>query len=246
LHRPTHLRRHLCHHRRHPQHCCDRQLHSTKTCCHRHLHLHLAHRNRHRGWAVSRRRCYLLSLTAVPKGQTRSSRCVWRNPRIIFHTRIIPVGWPACRLADMSSRIYGQQADPASLTCSKSPTSHLPRFGSPRVVYDTHVLAVAVVVLKPGGVALVRGAPGFWRVSSLFSIIPSSSFEVAKTGASASFHWRRPADLLCVHGMFCDVQWSWGGRGMPSWSWRQSLRQSRCCSFSSCDGHSLCGWSTAC
>jgi hypothetical protein len=28
------------------------------------------------------------------------------------HTRIMPVGWPARRLADMSSRIYGQQADP--------------------------------------------------------------------------------------------------------------------------------------
>jgi hypothetical protein len=32
--------------------------------------------------------------------------------RIMFHTRIMPVGSPARRLADMSSRIYGQQADP--------------------------------------------------------------------------------------------------------------------------------------
>ena len=28
------------------------------------------------------------------------------------HTRIMPVGWSARWLADMSSRIYGQQADP--------------------------------------------------------------------------------------------------------------------------------------
>jgi hypothetical protein len=32
--------------------------------------------------------------------------------RIMFHTRIMPVGSPARRLADMSSRIYGEQADP--------------------------------------------------------------------------------------------------------------------------------------
>jgi hypothetical protein len=31
----------------------------------------------------------------------------------MFHTRIMPVGSPDRRLADMSSRIYGQQADPA-------------------------------------------------------------------------------------------------------------------------------------
>jgi hypothetical protein len=30
----------------------------------------------------------------------------------MFHTRIMPVGSPDRRLADMSSRIYGQQADP--------------------------------------------------------------------------------------------------------------------------------------
>jgi hypothetical protein len=54
---------------------------------------------------------------------------------------------------------------------------------------------VAVVVLKPGGVALVRR---FWRVSSLFSIIPSN-FEVGKTGASARFSLARSADLICVH-----------------------------------------------
>jgi hypothetical protein len=29
----------------------------------------------------------------------------------MFHTRIMPVGSPARRLADMSSRIYGQLAD---------------------------------------------------------------------------------------------------------------------------------------
>jgi hypothetical protein len=55
------------------------------------------------------------------------------------------------------------------------------------VVYDAQVLAaaVAVVVLKPGGVALVRR---FWRVSSLFSTI-LSNFEVGKTGTSAQdFH----------------------------------------------------------
>jgi hypothetical protein len=28
------------------------------------------------------------------------------------HTRIMLVGWPARRLADMSFRIYGQQGDP--------------------------------------------------------------------------------------------------------------------------------------
>jgi hypothetical protein len=43
----------------------------------------------------------------------------------------------------MSSRIYGQQADPVIL-----PTSRLPRFWSPHVVYDAHVLAIAAVVLK--------------------------------------------------------------------------------------------------
>jgi hypothetical protein len=44
-------------------------------------------------------------------------------------------------------------------------------------VYDAQVLAVAVavVVLKPGGVALL--VRRFWRASSLFSIIPSN-FEV--------------------------------------------------------------------
>jgi hypothetical protein len=30
----------------------------------------------------------------------------------MFHMRIMPVGSPARRLVDMSSRIYGQQADP--------------------------------------------------------------------------------------------------------------------------------------
>jgi hypothetical protein len=30
----------------------------------------------------------------------------------MFHTRIMPVGSPDRRIADMSSRIYGQQADP--------------------------------------------------------------------------------------------------------------------------------------
>jgi hypothetical protein len=30
----------------------------------------------------------------------------------MFHTRIMPVGSPDRRVADMSSRIYGQQADP--------------------------------------------------------------------------------------------------------------------------------------
>jgi hypothetical protein len=30
----------------------------------------------------------------------------------MFHMRIMPVGSPDRRLADMSSRIYGQQADP--------------------------------------------------------------------------------------------------------------------------------------
>jgi hypothetical protein len=66
------------------------------------------------------------------------------------------------------------------------------------VVYDAQVLAaaVAVVVLKPGGVALVRR---FWRVSSLFFIIPSN-FEVGKTGASARVSLARSADyLICVH-----------------------------------------------
>jgi hypothetical protein len=31
----------------------------------------------------------------------------------MFHTRTMPVGSPDRRLADMSSRIYDQQADPA-------------------------------------------------------------------------------------------------------------------------------------
>jgi hypothetical protein len=73
------------------------------------------------------------------------------------HMRIMPVGWSARRLADMSSRIYGHQADPVIA----------PRFGSPRVVYDAHVLAVAVVVLKPGLLALVRR---FWLLAVLFII----------------------------------------------------------------------------
>jgi hypothetical protein len=30
----------------------------------------------------------------------------------MFHTRIMPVGSPDRRFADMSSRIYGQQAEP--------------------------------------------------------------------------------------------------------------------------------------
>jgi hypothetical protein len=46
------------------------------------------------------------------------------------------------------------------------------------------VLVLAVVVLKPGLLWLWYGASGFWRISLLFSITPST-FEVDKTGASA-------------------------------------------------------------
>jgi hypothetical protein len=81
------------------------------------------------------------------------------------------------------------------------------------VVYDAHVLAVNVVVLKPGGVA-------YSRVCSLFSIIPSN-FEVAQTGACARLSLASPGgfDLrACVcfvtwDGRGVAVGWPWDGRG---------------------------------
>ena len=76
-----------------------------------------------------------------------------------LHTRIMPaVGSPARRLADMSSRIYGQQADPVIGYCpalTRLPhnldlgvRAHVYVYGAH--VYGAHVLVLAVVVLKPG------------------------------------------------------------------------------------------------
>jgi hypothetical protein len=53
-----------------------------------------------------------------------------------------------------------------------------------------------------------------------------------------------PPGRFDLRACVCFV--TWDGRGMAvGWSWLQPLRQSWCCSFSSCD-HSLCGWSTVC
>jgi hypothetical protein len=116
----------------------------------------------------------------------------------------MPVGSPDRRIADMSTRIYGQQADPAPLPCSNSPTSHLPlpRFGSPRGIRRPRTSSSCC--------CFETGWGCFSQVSSLFSITPSN-FEVAKTGASARFSQASPGEFdlrACV----CFV--TWNGRGM--------------------------------